>query len=139
MVCSSCFTKLGFFTKYTFTKSGVYCTVLVSFFRVKMKVQPILFALSIWIAIQVISKADSTRKNVILNELQISPADKFIEIKSEEASIALDGYSLVVMDMSKDRNKCGNKPEVKVRGVLSLQGKRTVDHLAFVGNIGERT
>ena len=114
-------------------------TVPVSFFRVKMKVQPILFALSIWIAIQVISKADSTRKNVILNELQISPADKFIEIKSEEASIALDGYSLVVMDMSKDRNKCGNKPEVKVRGVLSLQGKRTVDHLAFVGNIGERT
>ena len=58
-----------------------------------------------------------------------------MELKSEEPSVPLDGYSLVVMDLSKDRNKCGEGPQVKVRGVLSLKGKRTNGHYGFVGKV----
>ena len=97
-----------------------------------MKVHPFVTVLFMLIAIKMISKAESTRKTVILNEIQVAPSDKFIEIRSEESSVSLDGYSLVVMDISKER-ECGSDPRVKVRGVLRLQGKRTVDHYAFVG------
>ena len=97
-----------------------------------MKVHPFVTVLFMLIAMKMISKAESTRKTVILNEIQVAPSDKFIEIRSEESSVSLDGYSLVVMDISKER-ECGSDPRVKVRGVLRLQGKRTVDHYAFVG------
>ena len=47
----------------------------------------------------------------------------------------LDDYFIVVLDLSTDRNKCGEGPQVKVRGILSLRGKRTVGHYGFVGKI----
>ena len=97
-----------------------------------MKVHPIIFGMFIWIAIPM-TKGEQTRKNVILNEIQIAPASKFIELQSEESGVALDGYSLVVMDISKERSQCGSEPRVKVRGALSLHGKRTDGHYAFVG------
>ena len=56
-------------------------------------------------------------------------------MRSEEHSVPLDDYFIVVLDLSTDRNKCGEGPQVRVRGILSLRGKRTVGHYGFVGKV----
>ena len=95
----------------------------------------ILLILGLVIAIDKISKAQNRPPVVIISEIKVSPDDRFIEIRSERESVSLDGYSLVVLEHGKDRNKCNEEAQLRVRGVLSLNGKRTVGHFAFIGNI----
>ena len=65
----------------------------------------VLLVFGLVIAIDKISKAQNRPPIVILSEVKVSPDDKYIEIKSERPSVSLDGYSLVVMEYGKDRNR----------------------------------
>ena len=95
----------------------------------------LLFIVGLIIAIDKISKAQTRPPIVIISEIKISPDDRYIELQSERESVSLDGYSLVVMEYGKDRNKCNEEAQIRVRGVLSLNGRRTTGHFAFVGNV----
>ena len=72
------------------------------------------------------------RPNVIINEVKISPEDKFVELRSEEKSVSLNGFQLICLEFSKEREK-DSYQQLKLRGVMSLNGKTTHDHLAFIG------
>ena len=96
-----------------------------------MKIHPILFFACVSIAFDVASQPH--RPNVIISEVKLSPDDRFIEIRSEESSVSLDGFQLVAMEYSKDRSKCNEGAQLRIRGALSLKGKRTVNHYAFIG------
>ena len=133
-----------FTSPYYFFKKKIYYSALgkmynyafsnFELFRAHMEVNEIIFIIFISIAFQIGTKSQTTRKNVILSEVKIHAGDKFIEIRSEEESVSLDGYAIVVMEYSKPRSQCKEENQLKVKGVISLKGKRTVGHYAFIGN-----
>ena len=61
-------------------------------------------------------------KPLIINEVKIG-AKQFVEVRSEEANISLDGYYVSVIEYSNDRTRANEGTIRKVRGMLSLKGK----------------
>ena len=99
-----------------------------------MKVHPIVFIIAFAISRYKFSNGQNSPRppNIVINEVKISPQDKYIELRSEAKSSSLDGFQVVVMEFSKEREKDAQQ-QLKLRGVISLNGKRTSDHLAFIG------
>ena len=98
-----------------------------------MEVNEIFLILCISFAFQIGTKSQAPRKNVILSEVKVHSGDKFIEIRSEEESVSLDGYAIIILEFNKPRSQCNEDNELKVKGVISLNGKRTVGHYGFIG------
>ena len=72
-------------------------------------------------------------KTVILSEIKNSGENgRFIELRSREENVSLDGYFLVVLDYSLDRNTNSGRV-LRVKAATSLRGKSMTGFYGFVG------
>ena len=70
---------------------------------------------------------------VILSEIKNSGQNgRFIELRGRDENLSLNGYYLVVLDYSLDRN-IGSGRVLRVKAATSLQGKSMNGYYGFVG------
>ena len=102
-----------------------------------MKVHPFIFIPTLLITIHTVSHCEPEplpRKNLILNEIKISPGGegKFLELKADQPDISLDDYYIGILDYSRNRQE-NNRETLRVKGILSLKGKRLSGKIGFIG------